>query len=120
MQILNAHIKQSLTNISFLSFLLFVSTESGRYSILSTGELLIRNTTFSDAGLYRCQARHQLTDELRTSEEAGRLIVTGKFSFCLFVCLFAFFFLSFFMHLFYVQIDPLPNPFRSLSNFFRF
>ena len=56
----------------------FSSTDSGRYSILTTGELLIRNTSSSDAGSYRCQTRHTLTDELRTSEEAGRLIVTGK------------------------------------------
>lgn len=46
---------------------------------MGTGELLIRNVTFADAGAYRCQARHQLTEELRTSDDAGRLIVTGEF-----------------------------------------
>lgn len=60
------------------AFLFLYSTDSGRYSILSTGELLIRNTSFADAASYKCQVRHTLTDELRTSEEAGRLIVTGK------------------------------------------
>lgn len=69
-----------LTLISFT----FHSADSGRYSILSTGELLIRNTSFSDAASYKCQVRHTLTDELRTSEEAGRLIVTGKCRFTLF------------------------------------
>ncbi|KAH7642831.1 cell adhesion molecule-like protein 12 [Dermatophagoides farinae] len=49
---------------------------AGRYTLLSTGELLIHNTTFQDSGFYRCQIRHQLTDELRTSDESGRLIVT--------------------------------------------
>ncbi|KAH9506150.1 hypothetical protein DERF_010893 [Dermatophagoides farinae] len=54
-----------------------VDDDAGRYTLLSTGELLIHNTTFQDSGFYRCQIRHQLTDELRTSDESGRLIVTA-------------------------------------------
>lgn len=70
------------THFSFFLFsLLFQIVDSGRYTLLSTGELLIRNATFQDSGFYRCQIRHQLTDELRTSDESGRLIVTGKFLF---------------------------------------
>ena len=65
----------------FSQFKLFSRSflDAGRYTLLSTGELLIHNTTFQDSGFYRCQIRHQLTDELRTSDESGRLIVTGKF-----------------------------------------
>ncbi|KAF7492736.1 Down syndrome cell adhesion molecule -like protein [Sarcoptes scabiei] len=60
----------------FVFFLFITSLESGRYAILQTGELLIQNASFSDSGFYRCQIHHRLTDELRTSEEPGRLIVT--------------------------------------------
>lgn len=50
----------------------------GRYLLLSNGELHIINATKLDAGAYRCQTRHQLTNEVLTSAVAGRLIVTGK------------------------------------------
>ena len=45
--------------------------------IVGSGELQIRNATKADMGSYRCQTRHQLTNELLTSSIAGRLIVTG-------------------------------------------
>ncbi|CAG2165909.1 unnamed protein product, partial [Oppiella nova] len=48
----------------------------GRYIILGSGELQIRNASKADMGSYRCQTRHQLTNEVLTSSIAGRLIVT--------------------------------------------
>jgi hypothetical protein len=55
----------------------FPKTDS-RYVILSTGELIIRNSSKLDIGPYRCQTRHQLTHETVTSSNAGQFIVTGK------------------------------------------
>jgi hypothetical protein len=59
----------------------FYNLGFGRYIILGSGELLIRNVSKSDMGSYRCQTRHQLTNEVLTSSQAGRLIVTGKLIF---------------------------------------
>lgn len=49
-----------------------------RFTILSTGELLIRNSSKLDVGSYKCQTRHQLTHEMVTSSVSGQLIVTGE------------------------------------------
>ncbi|XP_054160537.1 cell adhesion molecule Dscam2-like [Oppia nitens] len=48
----------------------------GRYVILNSGELLVRNASKADMGSYRCQTRHELTNEMFTSSVGGRLIVT--------------------------------------------
>lgn len=58
--------------------LITISTNKGfgRYIILGSGELQIRNASKNDFGSYRCQTRHQLTNEVLTSSIAGRLIVT--------------------------------------------
>ena len=64
-------------NLCYTYTLTLIHTGFGRYMILGSGELQIRNATKADMGSYRCQTRHQLTNELLTSSVAGHLIVTG-------------------------------------------
>ncbi|KAL1485789.1 hypothetical protein MTO96_031748, partial [Rhipicephalus appendiculatus] len=48
----------------------------GRYSILPTGELYVRNVESGDRlRSYRCKTRHKLTNEVVTSASSGRLII---------------------------------------------
>ncbi|RWS11782.1 Down syndrome cell adhesion molecule-like protein Dscam2, partial [Dinothrombium tinctorium] len=52
-----------------------------RYTIFSSGELLIRGVEQKDAlKSYRCQTRHKLTGETLLSSTSGRLFVTESFS----------------------------------------
>ena len=59
--------------IGAASILVSSLVPGGRYSILSNGELHIRNVSFEDAKEpYRCLARHRLTGEKTLSSVAGR------------------------------------------------
>ncbi|XP_064472281.1 cell adhesion molecule Dscam1-like [Ornithodoros turicata] len=57
--------------------------QGSRYSVLPTGELLVRNVSEADDGIsYQCQTKHILTGKLKLSDTAGRIIVnpsTGPF-----------------------------------------
>lgn len=51
-----------------------------RFVILFNGDLLIRNTSRHDSGYYRCQTRHELSQETVLSSIEGHFIVNGKCS----------------------------------------
>jgi hypothetical protein len=55
-------------------------TGVGRYYLLPSGDLYIKNVTFDDMGLYKCEAKDVLTKEILTSSLSGQLRVTGKFN----------------------------------------
>uniref|UniRef100_T1IHT8 Down syndrome cell adhesion molecule-like protein Dscam2 n=1 Tax=Strigamia maritima TaxID=126957 RepID=T1IHT8_STRMM len=51
--------------------------KEGKYAVLPSGELLLKNAGPEDAQTtFRCQARHKLTKEIKTSVSAGKLFVT--------------------------------------------
>ncbi|KAM7293005.1 Down syndrome cell adhesion molecule homolog [Ixodes scapularis] len=54
------------------------TSNRGKYSVLPTGELYIRNAGPSDRlGSYHCKTKHRLTGEVVTSASSGRLIIQG-------------------------------------------
>lgn len=54
------------------------SLADSRFVILANGDLLIRNTSRHDSGYYRCQTRHELSQETVLSSIEGHFIVNGK------------------------------------------
>lgn len=60
------------------SFFVFLLKLDSRYVILDNGDLLIRNSSRSDNGYYRCQTRHELSQETVLSSIEGHFIVNGK------------------------------------------
>ena len=58
------------------SFLVF---SDGKYVVLPSGELQIRNVSAEDGfKTYKCRTKHRLTGETKLSATAGRLVITGK------------------------------------------
>ena len=59
---------------SFFSIIL-----DGKYVVLPSGELQIRNVSPEDGfKTYKCRTKHRLTGETKLSATAGRLVITGK------------------------------------------
>ena len=51
----------------------------GKYVVLPSGELQIRNVSAEDGfKTYKCRTKHRLTGETKLSATAGRLVITGK------------------------------------------
>ena len=51
----------------------------GKYVVLPSGELQIRNVVKEDGDkTYKCRTKHRLTGETKLSATAGRLVITGK------------------------------------------
>lgn len=51
----------------------------GKYVVLPSGELQIRNVTADDGfKTYKCRTKHRLTGETKLSATAGKLVITGK------------------------------------------
>ena len=51
----------------------------GKYVVLPSGELQIRNVSPEDGfKTYKCRTKHRLTGETKLSATAGRLVITGK------------------------------------------
>lgn len=58
----------------------------GKYLVLPSGELHIRDVGPEDGyKMYQCRTKHRLTGETRLSATKGRLVITGEFSFLLFI-----------------------------------
>ncbi|XP_027200457.2 cell adhesion molecule Dscam1-like isoform X1 [Dermatophagoides pteronyssinus] len=57
-----------------------LSPKDSRYVILDNGDLLIRNSSRSDNGYYRCQTRHELSQETVLSSIEGHFIVNDVIS----------------------------------------
>ena len=54
-------------------------TIDGKYVVLPSGELQIRNVSPEDGEkTYRCRTKHRLTGETKLSATAGKLVITGK------------------------------------------
>lgn len=68
-----------LSKCSFFLFFLFHFPDS-RFVILASGDLLIRNTSRHDSGYYRCQTRHDLSQETVLSSIEGHFIVNDVYS----------------------------------------
>lgn len=62
--------------------LILLLFKGGRYTLLPGGELHIRDVKEEDNKAYRCRTKHRLTDESKLSATAGRLMVTGIWSYC--------------------------------------
>ena len=59
--------------------LLMVFFADGKYVVLPSGELQIRNVSAEDGfKTYKCRTKHRLTGETKLSATAGRLVITGK------------------------------------------
>ena len=62
------------TNILFFYF-----KKDGKYVVLPSGELQIRNVSPEDGEkTYKCRTKHRLTGETKLSATAGKLVITGK------------------------------------------
>ena len=62
--------------------LLTEDISDGKYVVLPSGELQIRNVSAEDGfKTYKCRTKHRLTGETKLSATAGRLVITGKFRF---------------------------------------
>lgn len=56
-----------------------VSETDGKYLVLPSGELHIRDVGPEDGyKTYQCRTKHRLTGETRLSATKGRLVITGK------------------------------------------
>lgn len=52
--------------------------KDGKYLVLPSGELHIRDVTPEDGTKsYQCRTKHRLTGETRLSATKGRLVITG-------------------------------------------
>ena len=64
------------TNFSYPLFLVILD---GKYVVLPSGELQIRNVGPDDGfKTYKCRTKHRLTGEMKLSATAGKLVITGK------------------------------------------
>ena len=62
--------------------LLTEDISDGKYVVLPSGELQIRNVSAEDGfKTYKCRTKHRLTGETKLSATAGRLVITGKLRF---------------------------------------
>ena len=53
--------------------------KDGKYVVLPSGELQIRNVSPEDGEkTYKCRTKHRLTGETKLSATAGKLVITGK------------------------------------------
>ena len=53
--------------------------QDGKYVVLPSGELQIRNVNKEDGKkTYQCRTKHRLTGETKLSATAGKLVITGK------------------------------------------
>jgi len=60
----------------------FSDIYDGKYLVLPSGELHIRDVTPEDGTKsYQCRTKHRLTGETRLSATKGRLVITGGTSF---------------------------------------
>ena len=58
--------------------------KDGKYVVLPSGELQIRNVNKEDGEkTYQCRTKHRLTGETKLSATAGKLVITGKTYFLL-------------------------------------
>ena len=59
--------------------LMFIIIVDGKYVVLPSGELQIRNVSAEDGfKTYKCRTKHRLTGETKLSATAGRLVITGR------------------------------------------
>jgi len=57
----------------------FWATLDGKYLVLPSGELHIRDVGPEDGyKTYQCRTKHRLTGETRLSATKGRLVITGE------------------------------------------
>lgn len=60
-------------------FVIFRLRTDGKYLVLPSGELHIREVGPEDGyKSYQCRTKHRLTGEARLSATKGRLVITGK------------------------------------------
>lgn len=60
------------------SNLFIFNFKDGKYLVLPSGELHIRDVTPEDGTKsYQCRTKHRLTGETRLSATKGRLVITG-------------------------------------------
>ena len=51
----------------------------GKYVVLPSGELQIRNVSPDDGfKTYKCRTKHRLTGDTKLSATAGKLVITGR------------------------------------------
>lgn len=83
---IESHFFRTDLKIKHVSFLLqfflidiFLTSSDGKYVVLPSGELQIRNVVKEDGDkTYKCRTKHRLTGETKLSATAGRLVITGK------------------------------------------
>lgn len=67
-----------------MSIIVFSFCTEGKYLVLPSGELHIRDVGPEDGyKSYQCRTKHRLTGETRLSATKGRLVITGEFLFLL-------------------------------------
>ena len=65
--------------MSKADLLIFFIVVDGKYVVLPSGELQIRNVSAEDGfKTYKCRTKHRLTGETKLSATAGRLVITGR------------------------------------------
>lgn len=63
----------------YILFCDLVTRTDGKYLVLPSGELHIRDVGPEDGyKTYQCRTKHRLTGETRLSATKGRLVITGK------------------------------------------
>ena len=78
-QIFLKHISQIDPSLIITFNLIFYFVVDGKYVVLPSGELQIRNVSAEDGfKTYKCRTKHRLTGETKLSATAGRLVITGK------------------------------------------
>ena len=74
--------KWLLADVQIRYSLLTQDISDGKYVVLPSGELQIRNVSAEDGfKTYKCRTKHRLTGETKLSATAGRLVITGKSDF---------------------------------------
>lgn len=68
----------------FNATVIFTCFTEGKYLVLPSGELHIRDVGPEDGyKSYQCRTKHRLTGETRLSATKGRLVITGELKKCL-------------------------------------